>query len=50
MVGFKQVLSVCCVHRCVPFTPFSGSTQLPSVILFSKESSYIKARDEIKGK
>jgi len=28
MFGFKQVLCVCCVYRCAPFCPFSGSTQL----------------------
>jgi hypothetical protein len=48
MFGFKQVLSVCCVHRCVPFSPFSGSTELPNVILFSKEKSSIKREMKLK--
>jgi hypothetical protein len=47
MFGFKQVLSVCCVHRCVPF---SGSTKLPNVIFLSKANIIYKAGDEIKGK
>jgi hypothetical protein len=50
MFGFKQVLSVCCVHRCVPFSPFSGSTKLPNVIFLSKANIIYKAGDEIKGK